>query len=326
MIRGAQSSGFLEAEAVSWHTPPAPAQPEPSYQLFEVHASTEMGDTVFLVGSADLLGNWEVDRGVRMSTSPARYPIWYIWLPGCLPPCEFKFVIARHNGERNWEPGKNRNLAPCTTRVAAIFGISQSIISTAEGDSELYRLRGVLATTGGPVHASGTRSEIGPPAVAQNLNGSLAPHRPQIQTVDLRQMPPPLSLGSPLQPREPWQSVESSACPSRCSSVNGLVRSPSTASGVRPPSAASSAGVEALKRTPSKSCLANGSLQVSRSLSTTGMRSGNASSNNLLKRTVSFNELGNSDEQPGNAEKRPSRNGSNGSNGSNPSHWSMPNV
>ena len=145
MRRGAQSSGFLEAEAaVSWNAPPPP---EPSYVLFEVHAaSTEMGDTLVLVGSTDRLGNWEVKHGVRLCTSPARYPVWYAWLPGCLPGCEFKFVIARRGGEHNeWEPGGNRRLPPQATRVAATFGIAQAIISTAESDSELFRLREALA-------------------------------------------------------------------------------------------------------------------------------------------------------------------------------------
>lgn len=311
-MRAARSSNFMEATMEAWK-PPNP--PQPSYQLFECNCTSQLGDTLYIVGSTAQLGDWNVNAGIKLSTCPERYPIWYTWVSGCLPACEFKFVVVHPDGSHTWEAIDNRRLPPRSTRVAAVFDVGNAIIATAESDAELYGLRELLvqrhARDQAERNTAKTASSSHPSSRQATQTGAAAPHRPQIPTADPLGRPPSFSIGSPLQPREPWQSTQSSACPSRQPSEDNLRSPGGSQHGAYIP------GLDALKRTPSKSCLSTGSsLQVSRSVSTSGMRSGHPSSSSL-KRTVSFNEMGSSGEADPSAQ-RPSRNASF------VGHWSQP--
>jgi hypothetical protein len=74
---------------------------------FEVRVETQWGETVAVVGDAEQLGAWQPERGVRMSTCDATYPIWR-----CEPlllsedgAIEYKFVVMNEStGSVRWEP------------------------------------------------------------------------------------------------------------------------------------------------------------------------------------------------------------------------------
>mmetsp|Transcript_91883 Transcript_91883/g.230956 ORF Transcript_91883/g.230956 Transcript_91883/m.230956 type:complete len:499 (+) Transcript_91883:94-1590(+) len=82
---------------------------------FSVHAETNLGDRVLVVGSAQALGAWNPDVALELQTGPASYPCWSgaVRLLGdqmdgsCI---EYKFVIVRQSGGVDWEGGHNRQL------------------------------------------------------------------------------------------------------------------------------------------------------------------------------------------------------------------------
>ncbi|CAK0812090.1 unnamed protein product, partial [Prorocentrum cordatum] len=99
---------------------------------FSVAADVEPGVSVRVVGSADALGRWEPEQGVRMHA--VRSTSGTFWsatarLPGgseSLGSVEYKFVKVLHNGDVTWEGCGNRKVSVtdlCAARAAApMFG------------------------------------------------------------------------------------------------------------------------------------------------------------------------------------------------------------
>jgi lysophospholipase L1-like esterase len=48
---------------------------------FQVHATTQPGERIALVGSSRKLGSWDPRRCVWLKTDPSRYPLWWVELP-----------------------------------------------------------------------------------------------------------------------------------------------------------------------------------------------------------------------------------------------------
>ena len=200
----------------------------PAAQLFEVNAETQCGDTVVIVGSVEALGNWEVHRGQRMETDETSYPLWHAWLKGCLPECEFKFVILRASGEAVWEQNTNRQLRPQTNRVAAVFGEAREVARTLASDAALFAHREqVLA--GAPATLHGTTLPPRMPIPPPPRPGATSPYA----------QPPQLAIGASLKPFVPYNggSLDSSPCGSHLTSHNAsyssLMRSQSHTSMAR---------------------------------------------------------------------------------------------
>ena len=195
---------------------PAPPQPIPAAQLFEVNAETECGDTVVIVGSVAALGDWDPAVGRRMETDGNSYPLWHAWLKGCLPACEYKFVILRASGEAVWEQNENRRLRPCTNRIAAIFGDPREVARTHASDTELFARRAQVLTL--PPFAGAQPSA----AFHGTVQSQGAPVAPRPGAVSPYAQPPQLAIGASLQPFVPYNgaSVESSPCCSRLTSHN----------------------------------------------------------------------------------------------------------
>eukprot|EP00930_Biecheleria_cincta_P060568 TRINITY_DN4620_c0_g3_i4.p1 TRINITY_DN4620_c0_g3~~TRINITY_DN4620_c0_g3_i4.p1 ORF type:complete len:704 (+),score=135.51 TRINITY_DN4620_c0_g3_i4:157-2112(+) len=73
------------------------------------------GDCLVLVGSAPELGAWQPDAGVHLSTCASTFPAWAGTAHFHRPASdglriEWKLVILRASGRREWEEGSNRSL------------------------------------------------------------------------------------------------------------------------------------------------------------------------------------------------------------------------
>ena len=86
---------------------------------FEVRAETEWGDYVVITGSSEQLGDWRPERGLRMVTTEATYPIWQ-----CEPllrctsdTIEYKFCIMKQGVTPEWEPLPNNRTISLNTAV-----------------------------------------------------------------------------------------------------------------------------------------------------------------------------------------------------------------
>ena len=80
---------------------------------FEVRCETAFGETLTIVGDAPQLGSWKPQKGFRMDTSAALYPVWRAepLLLSETQSIEYKFVIVSSNGQVRWEPlMQNRRL------------------------------------------------------------------------------------------------------------------------------------------------------------------------------------------------------------------------
>ena len=76
---------------------------------FKVQATTNWGESIYLVGDDPLLGQWEPDAGIKMS--PAEYPTWSVTLS--LPALgNFSYKYARRDaqGVSRYEQGNDRGL------------------------------------------------------------------------------------------------------------------------------------------------------------------------------------------------------------------------
>lgn len=78
---------------------------------FSVMAHTFMGQDVYVTGNHPALGNWTQDGpGLKLNTSPGRYPFWESGGSLELPfGTQFSYKIVKRNsdGSLDWQPGKN---------------------------------------------------------------------------------------------------------------------------------------------------------------------------------------------------------------------------
>uniref|UniRef100_A0A7S4PU10 CBM20 domain-containing protein n=1 Tax=Alexandrium monilatum TaxID=311494 RepID=A0A7S4PU10_9DINO len=73
--------------------------------------STDPGEELLVVGSHAALGNWQVERGVALTTSSALFPRWTLSQPlrlaeepSSMPPwIEYKYVVRDGRGGCRWE-------------------------------------------------------------------------------------------------------------------------------------------------------------------------------------------------------------------------------
>lgn len=83
-----------------------------SMYRFEIIAHTQTGESIGLIGSAPELGSWDITRCIHLSTSPDRYPVWWVDLEIDIqsslesdrhPRIEYKYVYIDANGIAQWE-------------------------------------------------------------------------------------------------------------------------------------------------------------------------------------------------------------------------------
>lgn len=75
---------------------------------FKVHAPTQWGQDVYLVGDRPLLGHWDKSAGIKMQ--PTAYPVWSVTVS--LPAntsFQYKFVKRGGPSEDLWDGNANRN-------------------------------------------------------------------------------------------------------------------------------------------------------------------------------------------------------------------------
>jgi len=92
--------------------------------IFKVCAHTNFGDELVLVGESAALGDWDPRaKGVRLSTTPAEYPVWSTAPLKCSvgpSPLEYKYVRLLADGGTEWEVnGENRKLLANMSRESA---------------------------------------------------------------------------------------------------------------------------------------------------------------------------------------------------------------
>jgi len=81
---------------------------------FQVRVETSFGSSVVLVGSSEVLGKWELQSGLTLTTTPDTYPLWTTGPITCpIPtkdePVQYKYVRVWQDGRVEWEAeGGNR--------------------------------------------------------------------------------------------------------------------------------------------------------------------------------------------------------------------------
>eukprot|EP00928_Gymnodinium_smaydae_P041151 TRINITY_DN2785_c0_g1_i2.p1 TRINITY_DN2785_c0_g1~~TRINITY_DN2785_c0_g1_i2.p1 ORF type:complete len:790 (-),score=206.28 TRINITY_DN2785_c0_g1_i2:217-2586(-) len=130
----------------------APRQAEPRQApvvTFRVRENSSWGDVVKIVGSSAQLGAWDVAKGLDLSTDESTYPFWTASVQVAFEPnLEYKFVLVSPEGAVVWEPfDGNRQLAPGTTTVNAVFG-QMSLLQGARNvipDADVDNLKNSLS-------------------------------------------------------------------------------------------------------------------------------------------------------------------------------------
>lgn len=82
---------------------------------FQTKRKTNLGDTLYVVGNHEILGNWNPHKGLVMSTNEKIYPNWKSDVIETdnhneLINIEYKYVLITKNGKVYWEDGNNRTL------------------------------------------------------------------------------------------------------------------------------------------------------------------------------------------------------------------------
>ncbi|MCF2972470.1 DUF1796 family putative cysteine peptidase [Synechococcus sp. Nb3U1] len=84
---------------------------------FQVHATTQPGERIALVGSSTTMGSWDPRRCVWLKTDPGRYPLWWVELAlnddlngeDWAARIEYQYLRVQANGQVVWEStGVNR--------------------------------------------------------------------------------------------------------------------------------------------------------------------------------------------------------------------------
>lgn len=78
------------------------------------NTSTSIGENIFISGNSEALGNWDINKAIKLNTDKSLYPTWRIDID--LPlntEIEFKFLSIKGSGKRKdvtWENSENRIL------------------------------------------------------------------------------------------------------------------------------------------------------------------------------------------------------------------------
>ncbi|MFF9021337.1 carbohydrate-binding module family 20 domain-containing protein [Streptomyces eurythermus] len=104
---GADSALALHTGAKNCDTTVDPDPDPATGASFNVNASTQWGQNVYVVGSTSALGNWNTANALKLD--PASYPVWK--LDQSLPAgtaFEYKYIRKDASGNVAWESGSNR--------------------------------------------------------------------------------------------------------------------------------------------------------------------------------------------------------------------------
>lgn len=71
---------------------------------------TYWGETLAVCGASPVLGEWNPEKALRLTTSPSTFPKWCSESVNIDQGTAYKFVILQHNGNVWWETQKNRML------------------------------------------------------------------------------------------------------------------------------------------------------------------------------------------------------------------------
>eukprot|EP00928_Gymnodinium_smaydae_P041150 TRINITY_DN2785_c0_g1_i1.p1 TRINITY_DN2785_c0_g1~~TRINITY_DN2785_c0_g1_i1.p1 ORF type:complete len:897 (-),score=226.43 TRINITY_DN2785_c0_g1_i1:217-2907(-) len=153
----------------------APRQAEPRQApvvTFRVRENSSWGDVVKIVGSSAQLGAWDVAKGLDLSTDESTYPFWTASVQVAFEPnLEYKFVLVSPEGAVVWEPfDGNRQLAPGTTTVNAVFGQMSLLQAPAvQPPPVTFRVR-ENSSWGDVVKIVGSSAQLGAWDVAKGLD------------------------------------------------------------------------------------------------------------------------------------------------------------
>jgi len=78
--------------------------------LFSVLRNATWGDEVYVTGSTNGLGNWDINKAVKLSTDEASYPEWSVTVS--LPEgtsYEYKYLLKTATGVIEWEADPNHS-------------------------------------------------------------------------------------------------------------------------------------------------------------------------------------------------------------------------
>ena len=104
-------------------------------------AELSVGETLVVVGSTPLLGEWKVEDGFKLSWTEGN--VWKGNLPVEREEFEFKLVVEKTSGETYWEKGENRKINKTieanTVEVKSTFGTNE--------DMEVSFMDGVASPT-----------------------------------------------------------------------------------------------------------------------------------------------------------------------------------
>lgn len=87
---------------------------------FKTYRETEYGDSIYIVGNSELLGNWDPMNGLELKTHENIYPIWESPYVECdtledLLSIQYKYVLIDTKCNIHWDSGNNRRLLNCLT-------------------------------------------------------------------------------------------------------------------------------------------------------------------------------------------------------------------
>ena len=87
---------------------------------FKTQRETSYGDSLYIVGNTELLGNWNPKSGIELKTNKNIYPSWESPYFECkcienILDIQYKYVLIDPSGIIYWETGKNRTLFNCLT-------------------------------------------------------------------------------------------------------------------------------------------------------------------------------------------------------------------
>ena len=104
-------------------------------------AELSVGETLVVVGSTPLLGEWKAEDGFKLSWTEGN--VWKGNLPVEREEFEFKLVVEKTSGETYWEKGENRKINKTieanTVEVKSTFGTNE--------DMEVSFMDGVASPT-----------------------------------------------------------------------------------------------------------------------------------------------------------------------------------
>ena len=110
---------------------------------FRCKYNTDFGSSLYVIGNLKLLGNWDINNAIPLTTSPSDYPIWTLKNAFSCPigtEIIYKYFIKNSNGEITWENlPNNMNRKKIITKPGEfIIDDEEKIIKPEMGQTENY--------------------------------------------------------------------------------------------------------------------------------------------------------------------------------------------